>query len=133
MSAARSGYSSRSRLDKLGVKPGAAVAVLGLDDAEFDRELATRTSDVALRRPRRGTDLVLFAVTRTGQLERLTRLKRALAANGAIWVLWPKGRKVLREDDVRGAALAVGLVDVKVASFSEFWSALKLVIPLNDR
>ena len=52
---------------------------------------------------------------------------------GAIWVVWPKGRKELREDDVRNAAKAQGLVDIKVMSFSETLSALKLVIPVAER
>jgi hypothetical protein len=47
--------------------------------------------------------------------------------------LWPKGRKELREDDVRAAAKAQGLVDVKVMSFSATLSALKLVIPVALR
>ena len=50
-----------------------------------------------------------------------------------IWAVWPKGRKKLREDDVRGYALAQGLVDVKVVSFSETLSGLKLMIPRKLR
>jgi hypothetical protein len=34
---------------------------------------------------------------------------------------------------VRAAALAVGLVDVKVCAVDDVWSALKLVIPVAQR
>lgn len=129
----RAGYSERSRIDKLGVKAGAKVAVVGLDDAEFDRELVGRTPDVSHGPPRRGTDMIFFAVTKISQLGRLATLRRALQPAGAIWVLWPKGRPALREDDVRAAALRVDLVDVKVAAFSSTLSALKLVIPVAKR
>lgn len=127
------GYSKRSRLDKLGVKPGMRVALVGLDDPAFLRELATRTRDVVRGRPRAGTGMILFRVTRRPQLARLATLERGLAPDGAIWAVWAKGRPELKGDDVRRAAIAHGLVDVKVMAFSETLSALKLVIPLARR
>ena len=48
-------------------------------------------------------------------------------------MLWPKGQKRLTEGMIRDAALAQGLVDIKVAAFSETLSALKLVIPIARR
>jgi hypothetical protein len=63
----------------------------------------------------------------------LEALKDAIKPNGAVWVVWPKGQKVFREDDARNAGPAAGLVDVKVASFSDALSALKMVIPVKDR
>ncbi len=48
-------------------------------------------------------------------------------------VVWAKGQKAFREDDARAAGPAAGLVDVKVASFSETLSALRMVIPVKDR
>ena len=127
------GYSQRPRLDKLGVKSGMRVAVLGLADAAFRRELATRTADVTEGRARSGSDLVFLALDAPARLARLTALRRAIKPDGAIWVLWPRGRKQLTENMVRDAALERGLVDIKVAAFSETLSALKLVIPVAKR
>ena len=62
-----------------------------------------------------------------------TPLREAIKPDGAVWVVWPKGQKAFREDDARQAGPAAGLVDVKVASFSETLSALKMVIPVKDR
>ncbi len=76
---------------------------------------------------------VIFAVTRTVELVRLDALKNQIKKNGAIWVLWPKGRQELKSSDVRKAAADAGLVDVKVAAFSDALSALKLVIPVANR
>jgi hypothetical protein len=56
-----------------------------------------------------------------------------LKRDGSIWVVWPKGRQELKENDIIVAAKDAGLVDVKVIKFSETHSALKLVIPLARR
>ena len=129
----RVGYSPRSRIDKLGVKEGMRVSVLAVDDPSFLPELRHRTGDVSEGRAGRGRDLIVLGATREADLARLATLKAAIAPNGAIWVVWPKGRKPFTEDVIRGAALARGLVDVKVMAFSETLSALKLVIPVAQR
>ena len=41
--------STRSRIDKLGVKPGAKIAIVGVDDPDFLKELRQRTSDITRR------------------------------------------------------------------------------------
>jgi len=127
------GYSKRSRLDKLGIKPAMRIALVDLDDAAFRRELAGRTGDVAEGRPRKGTEMILFAVDRPSALRRLATLERAIRRDGAIWVLWPKGKAHIKEDMIRAAAIAQGLVDIKVIAFSETLSGLKLVIPVGRR
>ena len=125
--------SPRSRLDKLGVKPGARVSVLGIGDAEFRRDLAERTADVSIGRAKRDSDVVFVAMEKTSDLARLERLRASIKRNGAIWVVWPKGRREFREDDVRAAGPGMGLVDVKVVAFSDTLSALKMVIPVKER
>jgi hypothetical protein len=124
----------RGRIEKLGVKDTFVVSVLDVDDDSFLRELDGRAAVVATgRRPRAASDLIVYGVTARTALDRLTALRGSIVPAGAIWVVWPKGRKELREDDVRAAARAQGLVDVKVMSFSDTLSALKLVIPVAQR
>jgi hypothetical protein len=84
-------------------------------------------------RTRKDSDLVFVAMRDRRGLDRLASLRRSIRPSGAIWVLWPKGKKELREDDVRARAVAEGLVDVKVVSFSAELSGLKLVIPVSRR
>jgi hypothetical protein len=126
-------YSSRSLLDKLGVKPGMKVSLLGIDDDRFKKQLEARTDDVTEGRAAKGSDIVFVKMTQAKDAARLNSLKGAIKPNGAVWVVWPKGQKAFREDDARAAGPAAGLVDVKVASFSETLSALKMVIPVKDR
>jgi hypothetical protein len=124
----------RSRLEKLGVKETFVVSVIDVDDDSFLRELEGQAATIATGpRPRKSSDLIIFGATAKKALDKLTALRGSIVPAGAIWVVWPKGRKELREDDVRNAAIAQGLVDVKVMSFSETLSALKLVIPVASR
>ena len=123
-------YSHRSLLDKLGVKDGMRVAVLDIDDEEFASELAARVVDAVAQGP---ADIVVWGVEEAADLARLPSLIDWIRPTGAVWAVWPKGRKELNENHVRDAALDAGLVDVKVARFSATHSALKLVIPKAKR
>lgn len=67
----------------------------------------------------------------------LPALMAAIPKNGTIWISWPKKSSGqitdLTEDVIRDAALAMGLVDVKVCAVDEVWSGLKLVYRLENR
>ncbi len=123
----------RSLMDKLGVRPGWRVSVIAVEDSALLKELRERTPNVTEGKAAKGSDIVLAFMQERTDLERLPRLRAAIRDTGSIWVLWPKGRKELREDGIRSAALTAGLVDVKVASVSEVLSGLKLVIPVAQR
>jgi Protein of unknown function (DUF3052) len=126
--------STRPLLDKLGVKPGAKVAVVHLDDAQFLSLLRERTSDIVKGKPASPCDLVFFGAEEPADLKRIKDLKTWIEPNGAIWVVRPKGgRSSLRDTDVIDAGLAAGLVDNKIASFSETQGAMRLVFRLRDR
>jgi hypothetical protein len=123
-----------SLLDKLGVKRGMRVAVIGVDDAAFLAELATRTDDVARKTPKTDTEIIVFGANSVSDLARLATLRARLTPAGAIWVVHTKGKAAtLRDVDVFAAAKNAGLVDVKVAAFSATHTAEKLVVPVNRR
>ena len=121
-------------LDKLGVKPGLRVAVLGIDDASFMTALRARTSDVVVGKPRKVCDIVFLTAESKADLGRLTEAKRWIEPNGAIWVVRRKGEgRNLSDTDLIEAGLAAGLVDNKIASFSETHGAMRFVFRLRDR
>ena len=120
----------KSRLDKLGLKPGHRYAARGEFDEAFPKELKARAGAAAKRGP---YDVVFIRMDAGGDFKAILNAREQIEPNGMIWAIWPKGKKELREDDIRNFALANGLVDVKVASFSEALSALKLVIPVALR
>ena len=121
-------------LDKLGVKPGSKVVVVDLDDPHFMKLLRERTKHVVDRKPRTPCDLVFIGASEARDLNRLKEVKDWIEPNGAIWVVRPKGgRSALRETDLFDAGLAAGLVDNKIASFSDTHSAMRFVYRLRDR
>ena len=126
--------STRSLLDKLGVKPGAKVAIVGVDDPDFLKVLRERTSDITRGRPSAPCDIVFLAADTHTDLRRINQVKTWIEPNGAVWVVRPKGgRSELRDTDVIQAGLDAGLVDNKIASFSETHGAMRLVYRLKDR
>ena len=127
-------HSTRPLLDKLGVKPGSKIAIVNLQDAGFISQLKERTSDIVAGKPRSKVDLVFVGAADAGDLRRLDELKTWIEPNGAIWVVRPKGgRSALRDTDVIDAGLAAGLVDNKIASFSDTHGAMRFVFRLRDR
>ena len=121
-------------LDKLGVKPGQKISVVSLDDEGFVAELRTRTPDVSTSRPRSSSNAIFLGAADKKSLDRLPTLRKNITSEGAVWVVRPKGHvSGLKETDIIAAAKVHGLVDVKVVSFSETHSALKLIIPLDQR
>lgn len=126
--------STRPLLDKLGVKPGAKVAIVNLDDDSFVALLRTRTQDIVKGKPSSPCDLVFFGVETPEDLRRIEALKEWIEPNGAIWVVRTKGGGgSLRDTDVIAAGLAAGLVDNKIASFSETQGAMRMVFRVRDR
>jgi hypothetical protein len=126
--------STRPLLDKLGVRPGARIAIVNFDDASFFELLRERTADIVRGRPRKPCDLVFLGANDVRDLVRLKDCKTWIEPKGAIWVVRPKGgRAPFRETELIEAGLAAGLVDNKIASFSDTHSAMRFVFRLRDR
>ena len=123
----------RSVMEKLGVKPGLKVVIVGRFETSFRTEVMDALGVKPGVRPVPGCDLVFVLLTHEGDESRLEALVPAIAPDGGIWAVYPRGRKDLSEDTVRAAARAAGLVDIKVFRVSEKHGALKLVIPVNRR
>ena len=126
--------STRPLLDKLGVKPGYKVAVVNLDDPAFVKLVRERTADIVVGKPRSKVDLVFLGASTFSELRRLDDAKKWIEPNGAVWVVRPKGgRSELGDTDLIEAGLAAGLVDNKIASFSDTHGAMRFVYRLRDR
>jgi hypothetical protein len=124
------------RLQKLGVKAGTRVALVGRFDfdASFAGELKDAGADVAAAASKAPVDILFYALTAPPDLDRIATLAKRLDPAGALWTLRPKGKDTpVTESDTRDAGLAAGLVDVKVAAFSATHTAEKFVVPLAKR
>jgi hypothetical protein len=115
----------RTRLEKLGVKPGLAIAVEG----ELEPQFLSEIGEIA--GPKAKADLLFFAARQTADLARIVKLKARLNPRGALWVVYPKGVAAIREVEVIAAGRAAGLKDNKVASFSATHTALRFALPVR--
>ena len=118
-----------SRLQKLGVKPGLSIRVIGQFEADFLEDLEA----ARVERPDGPVDLIFLMAAGTARLRQVRKIRSELKPDGALWVVFPKGTKTVGEVGVIEAGRDAGLKDVKVASFSITHTALKFVIPLANR
>ena len=125
------GYSGTPLARKLGVRPGDSLALLGAPDGFAIDDLPPGV-DVRLRVAPARDVIVSFHTRRADLARRFPVLMRALAADGGLWVAWPKrASRVdtdITEDVVREVALPTGMVDNKVCAIDGIWSGLRLVL-----
>jgi len=125
------GYSKKSLADKLGMKSDMSIVPLNApkDYSSWLGILAPR-----FQKPRAGrADFVhLFATSLVQLDEYMPIARKAIKADGMIWVSWHKKSSGVptdvTENLVRDRALATDLVDIKVCAVTEEWSGLKLVV-----
>jgi hypothetical protein len=145
----------KSRVDKLGIRAGTVVHVVNVDDPALDDELSA-TLAVKKKALSPEVDVVLLGARTASDLSPLSKVVAGTKETVALWVLWtkqaalaaaanapkkgarggkapPKPAEALKEDDIRRIAGEAGLVDVKVVSFSDELSALKLMVRKKDR
>jgi len=107
--------------DKLGVKPGQTVAIVG--DVGPEAELFPETVEAG------EAHTIFLGANAVSDLEDLP----AITGDGTLWIVAPKGGKEPRESQVLEAGRAAGLKDVKVVRWSDTHTAHKFVVPLDHR
>jgi hypothetical protein len=120
------GYSGTPLPRKLGIGDGTRVLVVGAP-AGF-----TLGAPHHVRAGREPYEVQLVFCPDAAALRRRWAAAEARSTErGAVWIAWPKRASGiptdLTEDGVRGHALPLGWVDVKVCAVDATWSGLKLV------
>ncbi len=123
----------KSRIEKLGVKPGAEVSLLGKFEPEFLAEVGELTKSVSKGKVTADSEWIFFAANSERELGALSKISKSMKGAAALWIVYPKGQKHITENDVLAAGRNAGLKDVKVVGFSLTHTALKFVIPLSER
>src|SRR5579862_9796834 len=132
------GYSGTPLIKKLGIKPGQRIALL-CGPPGYRKTLGLLPGEVKCAEQLGGKlDFIQLSVaTQTELKRRFRRAKECLAADGSLWISWPKKASGvatdLNENAIRRLGLELGLVDVKVCAVDETWSGLKFVYRLKDR
>ena len=125
--------SPKTVVEKLGVKPGLKVVLVGRFETSFRTDVMNALGEKPSVKPVAGCDMVFVLMVHPNDTDKLEDLAPAIFPDGALWAVYPKGRRDLSEDTVRKAAKGFGLVDIKVVRVSEELGALKLVIPKDAR
>jgi hypothetical protein len=123
----------KTRIEKLGVAPGAKVSVIGEFASDFLAELKAVAGAAAKAGRSDGSETVFLAANAREELVRVTKLAKAMKGASALWIVYPKGQKAITENDVLAGGRKAGLKDVKVVGFSPTHTALKFVIPIASR
>jgi hypothetical protein len=74
---------------------------------------------------------MFFAASDKRALSQVPKLATSLKPKGALWIVYPKGVKEIREVEVIEAGRAAGLKDIKVCAFSATHTGLKFVFPVG--
>jgi len=118
----------RSVVEKLGVKAGQSVSVLGTSLDEFIESLRKQKCLVGKGKIAKDAVWIFLAAAKKQHLRRVPAITPSIRGTTALWIIYRKGQKTISEADVRSAGLKAGLVDVKVVSFSATHTALKFVM-----
>jgi len=127
----------KTRIEKLGIKPGTKVSLIGFEDQdeEFLKEL--QTTEAVMTPAKNGLpkecDCILLRTDTKQQLAQVAKIARKMLGAVPLWILYPKGQQHITEGDVFAAGHKAGLTDIKVVGFSATHTALKFVIPVKKR
>ncbi|MCI0582127.1 MAG: DUF3052 domain-containing protein [Chloroflexi bacterium] len=134
---AEKSYAHRDLLDKLGVKDGMRVLLVGEVPKDLRSRLAERSAvDLVEKADDDPVNLVLFAPGDGSRVKPdLAEHRARITTDGAIWVLTPKRGQpgYVRQEALIPQGKAVGLVDNKICSVDETTSAIRFVIPVAWR
>lgn len=131
-------YANTSLVEKLEIKEGLTMLILN-PPPRYESTMGKLPARVHFKnRPAPNLDFIqYFTQSRHDLASEFPQLRRLVSTTGALWISWPKQSSTIKTDlsetIVREIGLKNGLVDVKVCTIDETWSALKFINRLNDR
>jgi hypothetical protein len=129
------GYSGTPLARKLGIKPGARLAVDRPPPGWAVPDLPEGVLPAGEGDP---ADVIVAFFREAAELpERLPPLARRIFPAGGLWLAWPRRAgghsSDITENGLRDHALPLGIVDNKVAAIDDDWSGLRVVWRLEHR
>jgi hypothetical protein len=133
--ASATGYSGKPLWQKLGLKDGSKLLLIG-DGVDY-RSLVG-LSGIEWVDSTQAYDIAHIFARESALLRlQITELNESMTDDAIVWVSWPKKTSRvatdITEDTIRALALPLGLVDIKVCAVDAVWSALKLVRRRENR
>ena len=128
------GYSKTSLTKKLRLRAGDRLVLL---NAPAGWSVPEPPEELSVAAERGGDEdaaadlIIAFCSTLAALASAVATQAPRIFPAGALWIAWPRRaggpNSEVTENDIRAAALPLGLVDVKVAALDEDWSGLRLV------
>lgn len=132
----RARYAAKDVTDKLGLKAGMAVRMIGKTDRDLARKVRAKVGRPFVTVQTQADIVLYWPQTWEEITPTLRQLKTRIAPNGGIWVISYKkdmGEPYLPDTLLIPLGLAAELVDNKICSVSETQSAMRFVIRRSDR
>ena len=128
-------YSHRDVVDKLGVKPGQAVALVGVPEGELRHKVLERIGRAPAAADEPADVVLIWADAVTDAVATLQVWKSKIDPSGGIWLLTPKRNQpgYVDQNDLIEAGKQAGVVDNKICSVSDTTSGMRFVIRKADR
>lgn len=132
------GYSGTALPKKLGIKPGSSVLITNPPHGFQDTLVPWPDGAIIVATPKQRVDVIVaFALAALEIQDALDLAERVLAANGGLWLGWPKkASRIDTELDfnvVQKMGLATGMVDNKICAISDVYSGLRMVVRKENR
>lgn len=132
------GYSGTPLPQKLGIKEGSKLALVGAPKG-FAEVLGTLPTGAAIlpfaskaKQPPMFDVLVVFVKLKADLVVQIASCRPRMQQAAGLWIAWPKKASGvatdITEQTIRDVALPTGLVDNKVCAIDDTWSGLRLVI-----
>ena len=121
-------YAGKPLVEKLGIGADSVVGLLSAPP-DFRKTLGDLPEGTQVREGASGDcDLFLWFARSRAELEEGVQQMVDLAAQGPVWIAWPKRASRMASDltqqQVREVGLAADLVDYKICSIDKTWSGL---------
>jgi hypothetical protein len=123
----------KTRIEKIGVKLGEKISLLGSFETDFLVELKPLAGSVTKGKVAADSNTIFLAADSQKELSTIAKIAKSLKGATSLWIVYPKGQKSITENDAIAAGRKAGLKDVKVVGFSATHTALKFVLPLDKR
>jgi CheY-like chemotaxis protein len=121
-------YSSKRAIEKLGIKPGQKVCLLGSPKGFVDTLKPKPAGVTFTAKADASCDLFLGFTRSTRDLQGQLSLLASVVERQTVWLAWQKKASRIKSDvdgnSVRLAGIAAGFVDYKVCAIDETWSGL---------
>lgn len=132
------GYSGTPLLKKLGIKNDMRILLIH-EPPDYFALLETNITQQLCKTEELPDLIHLFVVKKIIFEKEMKKLIPPIKQNPniIIWISWlkksSKQETDITEDTIRNYALSNNLVDIKVCAVSDWWSGLKLVVPVAKR